>query len=83
MNGVLTTAALAFPDLQKFKKGSKRYAGAYPTIPGRWIGLYENLASAIRKEGTLEVEAKQSRDVLRVIELARESHETSRTVSWS
>lgn len=83
LHGVLTTASHAYPDIQRFDEESRRYTGRYPTIRGRWVGIYENLAAAIQKKVKLEVEAVQSRDVLRIIELARESHETGRTVPWS
>jgi predicted dehydrogenase len=59
------------------------YVGRYPTITGRWLGLYENLAEAIQGKAELSVRASESRDVLRVIELARKSHDQGVTVAWT
>ncbi|KAF4981156.1 hypothetical protein FZEAL_2990 [Fusarium zealandicum] len=83
MHGVLTTYDEFDPSIQKFDPATKKYTGKYPTIPGRWMGLYEHLADAINGKVELEVDAAKSRDVLRVIELARESHVKGATVQWS
>lgn len=80
--GVLTTLD-RFDETQALEPKSQKYIGHYPTIPGRWRGFYENLADAVRGKRELAVKAEDSRDGLRVMELARESHETGRTVPWS
>jgi hypothetical protein len=59
-----------------------KYVGRYPTVPGRWVSVYENVAAAIKGTGELEVKATQVRDVLHIIELARKSHVESHTVMW-
>ena len=68
--------------MQEFDPKTKKYTGRYPTVTGRWMGLYENVADAINGKKELAVKATQSRDGLRVIELARESHEQGVTVQW-
>ena len=82
MYGVLTTYKEFDGKIQSFDSETNKYVGRYPTITGRWIGLYENVANAINGKGELEVQATQCRDVLRIIELARESHEKKATVAW-
>lgn len=66
-----------------FDEGCGRWVGRVQSVRGRWVGLYENVAGYLRGEGELEVQVGQVRDVLRVIELARESSEVGRTVEWS
>lgn len=80
--GVLTTLD-RFDETQALERKSQKYIGHFPTIPGRWRGFYENLADAVRGKGELAVKAKDSRDGLKIMELARESHKTGRTVPWS
>ncbi|KAL5347941.1 hypothetical protein ACLOAV_007353 [Pseudogymnoascus australis] len=80
--GVLTTCEEFDGRFQTLDGETKKYTGRYPTVTGRWLGLYENVAAAIKGEGELEVRPEQSRDVLRVIELARESHNKGVTVPW-
>ncbi|OLN97563.1 putative oxidoreductase [Colletotrichum chlorophyti] len=82
LHGTLTTCKEFDGSVQKFDEATKKYTGKYPTITGRWLGVYENLADAINGRAELEVKATQSRDAIRIIELARESHETGATVSW-
>lgn len=82
MRGTLTTYKEFDPSIQKYDPETKKYTGEVPTITGRWMGVYESLANAINGKGELEVKASQSRDVLRIIELARESHNKKITVPW-
>lgn len=82
LQGILTTYDNFDSDVQTLDQETNKYTGRYPTIVGRWMGLYENVADAINGKGDLEVKPTQSRDVLRVIELARESHNKSITVPW-
>lgn len=81
-NGMLTTTAEFDANHQKFDQKTGKYAGRYPTVPGRWLSVYENLAAAIRGTAELEVKATQVRDVLYIIELARLSHVEGRTMQW-
>ncbi|KAH6688459.1 hypothetical protein F5X68DRAFT_221827 [Plectosphaerella plurivora] len=82
LRGILTTYEEFDSSVQKLDPETKKYTGRYPTVTGRWMGLYENVADAINGKAELEVKATQSRDGLRVIELARESHNTGATVAW-
>ncbi|KAL4927246.1 uncharacterized protein BDV17DRAFT_267136 [Aspergillus undulatus] len=82
LHGELTTYKEFDGKYQTYDPESEKYTGLYPTITGRWLGLYENLADAIRARAELEVRMGQVRDVLRVIELARESHSRGVTVAW-
>lgn len=79
---MLTTYDEFDSSVQTLDPKTKKYTGRYPTITGRWIGIYENVADAINGKAELEVKAQQSRDAIRVIELARESHENGVTVAW-
>ncbi|KAJ5767005.1 oxidoreductase [Penicillium nucicola] len=83
LNGLLTTIEEFDSTVQSFDSKVNKFVGRYPTVTGRWLGLYENLADAIQGKAELVVKATESRDVLRVIELARESHERGMTVPWS
>jgi predicted dehydrogenase len=80
--GILTTLE-RFDETQAKDPRSQKYIGHFPTLPGYWRGFYENLADAVRGKGELAVAAEDSRDGLRVMELARESHELGKTLSWS
>jgi predicted dehydrogenase len=82
LEGVLTTYEVYDKTVQEFDEKTNKYTGRYPTVRGRWVGLYENVADAINGKGDLHVKASQSRDVLRLIELARESAEKGITVAW-
>jgi hypothetical protein len=54
-----------------------------PTIDGRWMGFYENLAKAFKGVQEIFVKPEEARDVIRLIELAFESTRTGRAVPWS
>ncbi|KAI5459351.1 hypothetical protein BGZ63DRAFT_361867 [Mariannaea sp. PMI_226] len=83
LQGILTTYKEFDSSVQKFDPETKKYTGRYPTVTGRWMGLYESLANAIQGKSELAVKAEECRDVLRIIELARESHNKKVTVPWS
>ncbi|KAK1855320.1 nad binding rossmann fold-containing protein [Colletotrichum chrysophilum] len=82
LRGILTTYKEFDGTVQKYDEATKKYTGRYPSITGRWLGIYENLADAINGKAELEVKATQSRDAIRIIELARESHNTGTTILW-
>jgi hypothetical protein len=44
--------------------------------------VYDNVAHAILGKAELTVKAPDVRDVLRILELARESHEKGATLAW-
>jgi predicted dehydrogenase len=52
----------------------------YPTLPGCYQNYYENVYQAIQGKEPLAVTAQQGRDVIRMIELARQSSEEKRMV---
>lgn len=83
MCGILTTYKEFDAKVQKLDPETKKYTGRYPTITGRWVGVYENVADAINGKAELAVKASQSRDVIRLLELARESNEKGVTIAWS
>jgi hypothetical protein len=68
---------------QTYNEASKKFVGNFPSIKGNYVGYYEDLVAAIRGERVLEVKPQDSRDGIRVIELARESHNKSVAVAWS
>ncbi|KAK4240454.1 hypothetical protein C8A03DRAFT_42067 [Achaetomium macrosporum] len=81
--GTLITLTEFDPKSQQFDEESKKYIGKYPSLPGRYRGYYENVAAAIRGREEAFVKPETARDGLRIIELARESHEKGCTVAWS
>lgn len=81
LHGLLTTYE-KFDESQVHDTERGKWVGRYPTIRG-WIrGYYEDVAKAVRG-GEVVVNAQDSRDGIRVMELARESHEKGATVAWS
>lgn len=82
--GTLTTKEAAFDAAVQHKDADTGYfVGAYPSLPGYYRGYYENLVEAIRGTAPLAVDPQTSRDGIRLIELARQSHETRATVKWT
>ena len=68
---------------QTYHEASKKYQGKFPSIKGKYVEYYEDVVAAIRGEKELVVKPGESRDGIRVIELARESHVKGMTVKWS
>lgn len=81
--GTLTTKEKVEGCEQVFDEKSQNWVGRFPTKTGYWRGLYENVVAAIRGEAELEVKPEQSRDGIRVMELARQSWKEGRTMPWS
>ncbi len=81
--GTLTTTAEFDAKSQQLDAASGHYIGKYPSLPGWYRGYYENVVGALRGTAEIAVRPETARDGLRVIELARESHETGRIVPWS
>ncbi|KAK1757825.1 hypothetical protein QBC47DRAFT_377055 [Echria macrotheca] len=81
--GTLTTTDEFDPDHQVLDEASGLYVGKFPSLPGWYRGYYENVVRAIRGEEEVYVRPEESRDGLRVIELARQSFDEGRTVAWS
>ncbi|KAL4935782.1 hypothetical protein BDV06DRAFT_233950 [Aspergillus oleicola] len=83
LRGELATYKLFDANTQTYNEQSKKYIGLYPTITGRWLGFWENVAGVVRGRGELAVDMGTVRDGLRVIELARMSNEQGITIGWS
>ena len=81
--GTLTTYAEFDHKNQKYDENTKKYAGKYPTLDGYGRGYYESLAKTIRGGEPFDVNPQTSRDGIRLMELARESHSKGQTVAWS
>ncbi|KAL2132601.1 hypothetical protein VTI74DRAFT_3591 [Chaetomium olivicolor] len=81
--GTLTTTTEFDAECQRFDEESNKYIGKYPSLKGWYRGYYENVAAAIRGHEEIFVKAETARDGLRIIELARESHEKGCTIAWS
>ena len=81
--GTLVTYEEFDKENQKYDQILKKYIGKYPTLNGFNQGYYESLADSIRRGAPLKVDPVTSRDGIRMMELARESHNTGRTVPWS
>ncbi|KAL1893950.1 hypothetical protein Sste5346_006091 [Sporothrix stenoceras] len=81
--GTLTTKTEFDAATQHRDADTGYYIGAYPSLPGYYRGYYENLVEAIRGTAPLGVDPQTSRDGIRLIELARESHEKRATVKWT
>ncbi|KAJ5963119.1 oxidoreductase [Penicillium waksmanii] len=82
-DGILTTYDEFDGTYQTYNSKAKKFSGKYPTLPGRNRGYYENLADVLRGRSDLKVQPQQSRDGIRLMELARESYLTGKTVLWS
>ncbi|KAH6715168.1 hypothetical protein BKA61DRAFT_734435 [Leptodontidium sp. MPI-SDFR-AT-0119] len=83
--GELTTTTMYDESFQREDRSGRqpRYVGNLPTIPGKWKGYYEDLAQALLNGSEFQVTAEGARDGIRLFELARESAETGRVVSWN
>jgi scyllo-inositol 2-dehydrogenase (NADP+) len=57
-----------------------RYNGKYETLPGNYLVYYDDIYDAISNNKKPSVTAEQGRDVIRVIEAARESSKTRKEV---
>lgn len=68
--------------LQKELWGGDVWTGRVKSERGRGADYYQDLALALRGKGPLVVDPKQSRDGLKIMELARESMDTGRTLAF-
>lgn len=59
------------------------FSGKIPSQTGSYMDYYRDVVSAIRGEKEVVVRPEQSRDGIRIIELARESAAKGVTVPWS
>ncbi|KAK4632203.1 hypothetical protein CLAFUW4_03903 [Fulvia fulva] len=72
---------------EKFEKPSSQTSVKFdrkvPSKQGSYLDYYKDVVAAIRGEREVAVKPEQSRNVIRVIELANESIEKGVTVAWS
>ncbi|KFX87572.1 hypothetical protein O988_09365 [Pseudogymnoascus sp. VKM F-3808] len=81
-HGLLTTSK-QIDASQTYQEDKKKYHGKFPSVTGSYVRYYQDLVAAIRGDRERAVNPQDSRDAIRVIELARESHKTGTTVQWS
>jgi predicted dehydrogenase len=58
-------------------------AGRIETLPGRYQDLYRNVLDAIAGRAALAVKPEEAALTIRIVELARQSHDEGRTVAFS
>jgi predicted dehydrogenase len=80
--GLLTTKEKV-DESQKFDEKKGKWIGKYPSLKGDYVGFYEDLVKAIKGEGPLVVKPEQSRDGIRVIEIARDSANKGSTLPFN
>jgi predicted dehydrogenase len=74
--GLLTTKK-QFHQAQKEVGG--KWIGTFPSLKGDYVGFYKDLVKAIRG-GEVAIKPEQSRDGIRIIELARQSADEGKTL---
>ncbi|HCK82788.1 MAG TPA: oxidoreductase [Candidatus Competibacter sp.] len=63
--------------------GGLHFQGKIETLNGDYRLYYENIYRAITGQAELTVKPEQAQNTIRIIELARQSHEEQRTVAFS
>ncbi|KAH7305695.1 hypothetical protein BKA65DRAFT_601892 [Rhexocercosporidium sp. MPI-PUGE-AT-0058] len=79
--GLLTTKTKVCNE-QVLDEGCGKWVGRIPSLKGDYEGYYKDLVGTIRGEQDLVVKPQQSRDGIRIIELARESAERNCTLPF-
>ena len=59
------------------------FRGKVKSEAGNYVGFYENVYNAMIGEAELEVKPEQARNVIRVIELAMQSHKEKCRIEFS
>ena len=82
--GTLNTKTKVSEDQQVVKElwGGDVWTGKIKSERGSGADYYRDLALALRGKGPLVVDPRQSRDGLKIMELARESYDTGRTMAF-
>lgn len=82
--GILNTKTQVEPDQKLVHElwGGDVWTGKVKSERGSGADYYRDLAKALRGTGPLVVDPRQSRDGLRIMELARESMDTGRTLPF-
>ena len=60
--------------------GSLHVEGAVETLPGNYLGFYQNVYDVVREGKMLVVKPEEARDVIRLIELCYESSRSNKAV---
>ncbi|KAJ9622453.1 hypothetical protein H2203_006675 [Taxawa tesnikishii (nom. ined.)] len=81
IHGLLTTSE-RFDKCQTKDEGSGRWVGKYPSLKGDYVGFYKDLVAAIHGKGEVKIKPEQSRDGIKIIELARESADKGITLPF-
>jgi predicted dehydrogenase len=82
-HGYLHTKKEFDPKLQKKDESGVVFSGKIPSQKGSYLDYYKDVVAAIRGEKEVVVKPEESRDGIRLIELARESAQKGVTVPWS
>ena len=82
-HGTLHTKKPFDSSLQKADDTAVVFSGKVPSKQGSYMDYYRDVIAAIRGEKSLVVNPQQSRDVIRIIELAHESAKKGVTIPWS
>ena len=82
-HGTLSTTTAFDEKVQQKDEASGHWIGKFPSAKGSYMDYYRDVVAAIRGERDLVVKPEESRDVIRLIELARDSAEKGVTVAWS
>ena len=82
-HGILYTKTPSVHNKQDSGEPAVVFSGKVTSQPGCWMDYYRDVVSAIRGEKELVVKPEQSRNGIRIIELARESAEKGVTIPWS
>lgn len=56
------------------------FEGKVETLPGSYMGFYENIYAVIKEKGDLEVKPEQAMQTIAIIEAAHQSHEEKRII---
>lgn len=82
--GVLNTKSQVQPNQTLVKElwGGDVWTGKVKSERGSGADYYRDLALALRGKGPLRIDPNQSRDGLKIMELARESMDTGRTLAF-
>lgn len=60
--------------------GGVHMEGNIETIPGNYLGFYQNVYEAIREGKPLDVKPEESRDVIKLIEACYESNQLHKAI---
>jgi len=82
-HGYLSNHKQLDPKFGKPDTSESRFSGTITSKSDSYMDYYHDLVAAIRGEKELVIKPEESRNVIRIIELARESAEKGVTLPWS